>query len=271
MPLMGPFGCSILLLCLAAGAAAAWQRARACAGRAQAAAQAALNTHQATLRLLRLSASDQRNLALTLCGHAETMRPCDSALTGLARRLLDMSEDLAQQVEAPDAPRYLALEDVPLMPTLRFAVSQVAAQLGPSRRAWRIDEAFEHTRLLADRRALNQVLVHVLTNAAASTRDGDWIELSAEPASDGFSITVQDEGIGLPIAQSGPAREESRGIGLRLTLARSLMAAHGGKLVVESTEQVGTRVRLVLPMACVPKQAGEPSQCGPAAGRLVAS
>ncbi len=242
---------SIALLCLMAIAGVAWWRDRVRGSRAQSAAQAAQETHQATLRLLRLSATDQRNLALTLFGYAETMRSADPSLTGLARRLLDMAEDLAQQVEAPDAPRYLVPEDLPVMPMVKFAVSQVVAHLGPSRRAWRIDAAFEHVRLLADRRALNQVLVNVLSNAAASTRDGDWIELSAEPGDEGWSIVVQDEGIGLPVAQSDTHREESRGIGLRLTLARSLMLAHGGRLAVESAAQVGTRVRLVLPQACV--------------------
>ena len=202
------------------------------------------------MRLLRLSSADQRNLALTLFGPAEA-QPADTRLAALARRVLDMSESLAEQVETPDAPRYLAPEDVPFMPLVRFAVSQVMAHLGPSRRAWRIDPNFERMRLFVDRRALNQVLVHVLSNAVASTRDGDWIEISAESDAGEWSIIVQDEGIGLPTAESGVCQDESRGIGLRLTLARSLMMAHGGKLVVESAVQVGTRVRLALPLACV--------------------
>ena len=248
------FGWSIALLCLAAVALAAWRRERKRGTRAERAAASALGTQEATLRLLRLSAGDQRNLALTLFGHAEAVQPADAALTGLARRLLDMAEDLAQQVEAPDAPRYLTPEDLPLMPVVRFAVAQVVAHLGPSRRAWRIDVAFERTRLLADRRALNQVLVNVLSNAAASTRDGDWIEVSAERGAGEWSIVVQDEGIGLPVATNAAQGEDGRGIGLRLTLARSLLAAHGGRLAVESAAHIGTRVRLVLPAACVLEQ-----------------
>ena len=58
---------------------------------------------------------------------------------------------------------------------------------------------------------------------------------------------MQDEGIGLPVAANDQHVEESRGIGLRLTLARSLMQAHSGALTVESAERVGTRVRLSFP------------------------
>ena len=132
---------------------------------------------------------------------------------------------------------------------VEFAVAQVSAHLGPGRRAWRIDPAFGPARLPADRRALNQVLVSVLTAAAAATRDGDWIELSLRQEAEGAVITVQDEGVGLPVAQHHARQEDSRGIGLRLTLARSLMQAHGGSLTVQSAERVGTRVRLWFPVA----------------------
>ena len=188
-------------------------------------------------------------MALTLFGHAQAAIPPDAALTALARRLLDMSEDLAAQTEVPDVQRILVEEDMRLAPALEFAIAQVVAHLGPGSRVWRIDPALQDVRLMADRRALNQVLVNVLSGAAASTRDGDWIELSAEPAQAEWSLTIQDEGIGIPVVEGGRHPEESRGIGLRLTLARSLMQAHGGSLVVTSTEKVGTRVRLGFPVA----------------------
>jgi signal transduction histidine kinase len=202
---------------------------------------------ETTLRLLRLSTGDQRNLALTLFGHAESAQPPDAALSGLARRLLDMSEDLVEQTEMPDAPRYLSEETVKLMPVVEFAMAQVASHLGPSRRAWRADPAFDGIWLQADRRALNQVLVNVLSNAAAATRDGDWIEISALRAGETWCMVVQDEGIGLPMGQADDRPEQSRGIGLRLTLARSLMIAHDGSLMVETAEGVGTRVCLCFP------------------------
>ena len=248
---MGSLEWSAALLCLAAAASAAWVLEHVRLVRALRQADAAFAMQDGTVRLLRLSAGDQRNVALTLFGHAQAASPPDQALIALARRLLDMSENVAAQTEAPDIRRILAEEDMALTPALEFAVAQVAAHLGPSRRAWRVDPTLHAIRLLADRRALNQVLVHVLFAAAASTRDGDWIELSAEPGAAEWSLTVQDEGIGIPVAEGDRHPEESRGIGLRLTLARSLMQAHGGSLIVTSTEGVGTRVRLGFPKARV--------------------
>ncbi len=203
--------------------------------------------HETAIRLLRLAASDQRNVALALFGHAQAAQPPDGELTGLARRLLDLSEDLTEQTETPQATRRLQEEEILLMPVIEFAMAQVAANLGPGRRAWRLGSSLKPVRILADRRAMNQVLVNVLTGAAAATRHDDWIELSGEPGPHGWSLVVQDEGIGLPVAANDVHRADSRGIGLRLTLARSLMQAHGGTLTVESAERIGTRVRLGFP------------------------
>ncbi len=226
-----------------------WARERARRCRAEQAAIALRQSQESTLRLLRMSTGDQRNLALTLIGHAEALQPADPSLTGLARRLLEISDTLVEHTEAPQAPRFLTDEAIALPAAIEFAVAQVVAHLGPSRRAWRVDPAFSGMTLRADKRALNQVLVSVLTAAASATRDGDWIELSPKRERDGLCIVVQDEGTGLPVTQSGSHPEESRGIGLRLTLARSLMQAHGGRLTVQSAECVGTRVHLCFPEA----------------------
>ena len=61
-------------------------------------------------------------------------------------------------------------------------------------------------------------------------------------------MAVQDEGSGL--ASTGAAAvADSRGIGLRLALARNLMLAHGGRLEVEARAGVGSRVNLIFPDA----------------------
>ncbi len=224
-----------------------WARERVRRRLAEKAATDLRHSQESTLRLLRMSTGDQRNLALTLIGHAEALQPADPSLTGLARRLLEMSDSLVEHTEAPDAPRYLADEVLAILAAVEFAMAQVVAHLGPSRRAWRVDPAFDGVTLQADRRALNQVLVSVLTGAASATRDGDWIELSVLREQGWLCLMVQDEGTGLPVNPNDAHPEESRGIGLRLILARSLMQAHGGTLTVQSAECVGTRVSLRFP------------------------
>jgi len=99
------------------------------------------------------------------------------------------------------------------------------------------------------------VLTRVLTNAARFTRHQDWIDITVERQDGkrqeaGLVLVIADEGIGLPAAPPPGAAAppgNSRGVGLGLTLARSLMHAHGGSLQVESHARVGTRVSLTWP------------------------
>jgi signal transduction histidine kinase len=198
--------------------------------------------------MLRLVAGDMRGAALSLLGHAEAVGAGDAAISGTARRLLNLSEDVLNQTDTPDAPRRLEEALFAVMPAVEFAVAQVAAQLGPAGRAWRIGPELAEVALFADQRALNQVLVLVLSSAAASTRGDDWIEISGAPSGGEWVLVVEDEGIGLPMLHGDSDAHEGRGMGLGLALAKSLMAAHGGTLRVETAARVGTRVRLGFPL-----------------------
>ena len=200
--------------------------------------------------MLRLVSGDMRGVALSLLSHAEGMPP-QATVSGTARRLLDLSEDVLSQTEAPDTARHIDESRFALRPVVEFAVAQVAAQLGSAERAWRIGGELADVELLADQRAMNQILVLALSSAAASTRGDDWIELSAEMQGSEWVLAIQDEGIGLPVPVVGSLGHEARGLGIGLALARSLMAAHGGTLKVESVARVGTRVSLGLPAARV--------------------
>jgi signal transduction histidine kinase len=241
-------GALLSLICLTVFALAAGAREVSRRRTMEHAARSAHDRYEAVVRLVRLAAVDQRNIALALQGHAQVSEPEDAALTALARRLIDLSENLTEQTEKPGAPRHLQEEEVALLQVIEFAMAQVAAHLGPGRRSWRLAPELRQARLLADRRAMNQVLVNVLSGAAATTRNGDLIELTAEAGRDEWALVVQDEGVGLPVGAHDSGRTEGRGIGLRLTLARSLMQAHDGALTVESAERVGTRVRLSFPL-----------------------
>jgi signal transduction histidine kinase len=239
---MGALPVFVSGLCLLMVAAWAVERRRAadCA-RALTAARAA---HQDAVRLLRLTAGDLRAPALALKSHAEQG---DTALLALSRRLLDLAEWLLDQTEQPDAPRQLTDETLQVAPLLDFVVAQVSGQLGPGQRAWHIAGDLAGVVLRADRRAVHQVLLRVVSAAALATRDKDWIDIHADTRDQGWALVVEDEGTGLPVEQLSTKGTESRGLGVGLALARSLMLAHGGSLTIESAPQVGTRAVIQFP------------------------
>jgi C4-dicarboxylate-specific signal transduction histidine kinase len=169
--------------------------------------------------------------------------------------LLDVTEALLRQTETANTCHHLQEEAIRLRPVLDFAVAQITCQLGPGRRAWRVADDLNGIELLADRRALHQILLRVLTAAALSTRDGDWITMTAAWSEDipdgGWTLTIEDEGAGLPIEASRAKGRETRGLGVGLTLAQTLMQAHGGALTLQSAASVGTRAGLAFPAARV--------------------
>src|SRR3546814_1300509 len=111
--------------------------------------------------------------------------------------------------------------------------------------------------LRADRRALLQVLINLLTNAVKFTAAGR-VTLSAGPDEDGgFAYVVADTGIGMTLAQIRIAMQPfgqiqnamtrmQSGTGLGLPLSERLVTMHGGRLQIESTPGEGTRVTVHL-------------------------
>ncbi len=243
-PLPFPLAYITVMLGLAAALACAlWQdRAR----RRRYAAERA--GWQDLVRLTRLTAGDLRGLAVSLLGHAQSAaEPQRAFLMGAEAALLDLAETLVRQTDDAGKPMVMTRERVMLAPEVEFVVGRMASQLGPGRRDWRLSPDLARADLVADRRALHQILLRVLSSAALATGEGDCIEVSTEPAQDGWTVVVQDEGAGLPVSKVAGQGRDTRGLGVGLALAHGLMQAHGGTLTIESTAGVGSRARLFFP------------------------
>jgi len=115
-------------------------------------------------------------------------------------------------------------------------------------------------RIFADKRAVKQILVNLLSNGVKFTPRGGEVRVRAGLDSRGIEISVADSGIGIskrdlerlgkPFeqAEGGPVKE---GTGLGLSLVKALAGMHGGEAVMESTLGEGTVVRVCLPYAAI--------------------
>jgi PAS domain S-box-containing protein len=115
------------------------------------------------------------------------------------------------------------------------------------------------TIVIADDRAIRQVLLNLLSNAVKFTPKGGQVTISAALVGDCVRICVRDNGIGIPASElprlgqpfeqvsTNPALTKN-GTGLGLALVHALVAKHGGTTHIESTEGEGTAVSIEFPM-----------------------
>ncbi len=192
-------------------------------------------------RCISLAAADLRGLGL---GLREIGRE------DLARQVTRIADDLATFADEP-AIRTLQEAPAPLGPLIDGAVAAVSAQLRPGRRHWQVDPALRALTVRADRRALEGAIGALLRRAAQHSHNGDVVVLRHVVASETLAIVIEDEGDGLTALDLSPEAAVpaggTRGLDLGLSVARSLAAAHGGDIRLESAPGIGARAWLTLP------------------------
>ncbi|HEV7457957.1 MAG TPA: sensor histidine kinase [Roseococcus sp.] len=204
-------------------------------------------------RALDLMAREVHGLGLGLLGRAQVLGgEAGAGFEAEARRILALADAVVEAHGVVNAARALRDERFALGPVLADSVEAARRQLGPGLRHWRLDPVLESLVVRADARALRGALVQVLCRAARATGEGDFIDIRAVQTPQGVTIVVEDEGLGLAVddlspVPNGSEEPRTRGLVLGLSLARALLRAHGGELVMEAAPGVGARAFLSLP------------------------
>lgn len=113
--------------------------------------------------------------------------------------------------------------------------------------------------VVADQKAITQILVNLVANAVKFTPEGGKVTLRTIRQGGALALEVEDTGVGiapddlnLVLERFGQARHDvaalaGKGVGLGLPIAKGLAEAHGGELTLHSVAGEGTCVRVVLP------------------------
>jgi signal transduction histidine kinase len=201
------------------------------------------------LTLLRMQ---QRQDAAT----AETHDMMDRQIVQLTRLI----DDLLDVSRVDRGKMELRTEPMPIDAVMRTGVETAKPNIDAKGHALSVSYPETPLHVQGDAVRLAQVLANLLNNAAKFTPPGGRIELSAR-AEDGRAVLrVADSGIGIAPEQQvrifepffqvdSSSTREYGGTGLGLTLVKSYVEAHGGRVWVESELGRGSAFTVTLPAA----------------------
>jgi signal transduction histidine kinase len=209
--------------------------------------------------LTTLDSTADASLKARIAGEREFITDCLETL----RSNVTIAREVAFPVSQHLLGRVLELEMEPIDPMV--LLRQVARSLRPiSRREISVTEAILPP-ILADRARLFRALLNLMENAVEAVREGGSegpVRLHAGLAQDAsfpggrcmaISITDTGNGIGSDVLRRIDAGEsittQPDGTGVGILIAREIVEAHGGSLVVESEEGRGTTATLKLRLA----------------------
>lgn len=134
---------------------------------------------------------------------------------------------------------------------LRGFIEELVADMAPVLGGAAVEIEVPQVEVFVDGHAVERVLRNLLSNAAKHTA-GSRIRISAERTDGHVTVTVDDEGEGIPedVLPRIFERFETgsrEGMGIGLSVVRQYVELHGGTVGVENRPEGGARFRFTLP------------------------
>ena len=167
----------------------------------------------------------------------------------LVNDLLDFSRLQAHRIE-------LKKEEFSIMSLLENVLGQFTVRCQQERIKMSLLSDEQETWVFADYNRLKQVLINIVDNAMKFTvgRPEAEIRISSQVLDDQIIVIVEDNGSGISPEDLKRVKEKfykgssnKSGTGLGLSIASEIMELHGGKMLIDSVLNVGTKVVLVMP------------------------
>lgn len=193
------------------------------------------------------------------------------------RHLVRLVDDLLEVSRISRGKIELRRERVDLAQVIQHAVETSRPLVDAGRHALDVELATEPLLLDADPMRLAQVFANLLNNAAKYTPQGGRIAIHAAVDAADAVVRVRDNGVGIPVdmlprvfdmfSQVDHTLDQAQGgLGIGLTLVRSLVELHGGTVSAHSAGRgSGAEFVVRLPL-CERPAAGSPAAAADAGG-----
>ncbi len=181
--------------------------------------------------------------------YAEHITRSSTALLAILNDILDLASIDTGSLE-------LVPERVDIRATIEAAKRGLEDRLAESSLTLEIDTPPDIGSFVADGKRVRQILFNLLSNAVGFSSPGQTIRVSARKANGEVIFEVQDQGRGMPPEvkarvfdrfESHTIGTRHRGVGLGLSIVRSFVELHGGRIDLVSAPGAGTTVTCVFP------------------------
>lgn len=192
--------------------------------------------------------------AVNLLSQEYVLEEKGQRLLGAVETQLSLLSETMQDLFALAKPVGLELSTVLLRDTLSNALGQIAGHPAATGLEVRLDLGGDDVAIAGDGRRLEQVAANLLLNAAEAMGGAGTLTLRLG-SDDGWAwFEVEDTGPGIPEAELEKVllpfySTKPSGTGLGLPLVARIVAAHDGRMNIDSAPGRGTRVRVELPLA----------------------
>ncbi|HMH88348.1 MAG TPA: two-component system sensor histidine kinase KdpD [Steroidobacteraceae bacterium] len=199
------------------------------------------------------------SLCLTKPDLSTAQRETAEAITEEAHRMSALVSNLLDMARIESGGVKLNLEWQPLEEVVGTALEATRSILKQHHVEIRLPRDLPLVRF--DALLIERVLVNLLENAAKYTPAGSTVTVSAEVLADQLSISVSDNGPGLPPGREdavfekfarGHRESATPGVGLGLAICRAIIDSHGGKIMGFNRPGGGATVNFTLPLGHPP-------------------
>ncbi len=181
-------------------------------------------------------------------------------ITLSAKHLTDIIQDLIDVSLIETDSLILREEEVEVSELIRESVNTVMGKASAKQVSIRTDVSVGISKLFADRTRIKQVLINLLSNAVKFTPSKGVVTISAWVSPEGMiRMSVSDTGVGIPEAvksrifepfnrSQDSSLQSAEGIGIAISISRSLIELHGGDISFVSELGAGTTFEIVFPV-----------------------
>lgn len=228
-----------------------------------------VNKEQLRSNLLRAISHDLRTPLTGIAGGSEfllesletldndTIRLMLTDISNDALWLNNLVENLLNMTRIQDGKLTISKTIQVVDEVLSVAISKVMKRSGKHK--LEIKKSEETVLAPMDAQLIIQVIINLLDNAFRHTREDSKIYITYGATVDRFTLTISDDGGGIPkeridkvfepfFTMTQTSTDKQRGMGLGLSICKSIVEAHSGVITAENNEDGGATFKIILPI-----------------------